>query len=62
MDILIIGGEVDKNMSAQYGEPGVTFTSYNVVISRAQRQLQWLLDELATPSAGAHGRNPTPGP
>jgi hypothetical protein len=47
MQILIIGGQVDERMSAQYQERDVTFTSYNAVISRARRQLQWLLDELA---------------
>jgi hypothetical protein len=55
MQILIIGGQVDEKMSSQYEVPDVTFMSYNNVISRARRQLQWLLTELIQPASVSMG-------
>ena len=50
MNILIIGGQVDENMSLHYQESSLKFSSYNAVISRARNFLQWLLDDLSTRS------------
>ena len=55
MQVLIIGGEVDEKMSTQYQERDLTFTSYNNIISRARRQLQWLLTELIQPASASMG-------
>ena len=46
IDIIIIGKEVDKAMSAVYSETGITFLSYDAVIADARNVLQWLLKEL----------------
>lgn len=46
MDILVVGGKVDPNISAHYGRNDVKLVSYSSVISEARTQLQWLVDEL----------------
>ena len=47
MDIMVLGGEVDKSMAQTY--PSDTqFRSYLAVISNARSQHEWLLRELAT--------------
>lgn len=47
MDIMVLGGGVDKSM-AQIYLSDTQFRSYMAVISDARSQLEWLLSELAT--------------
>jgi hypothetical protein len=46
IDILVIGGSVDPNISAYYLRQDIKLVSYSNVISEARTQLQWLIDEL----------------
>lgn len=47
MDIMVLGGKVDKSMSQTYISD-TQFRSYTAVISDARTQLEWLLKELTT--------------
>lgn len=48
IDVLILGGKVDRAMSALYQTSGTSFKSYEAVIADARSQLEWLLKELST--------------
>ena len=48
LDILIIGGEVDAKLMAEYTGQRTTFVSYCAVIALAKTQLEWLINELST--------------
>jgi hypothetical protein len=47
MDIMVLGGEVDKSMAQGYLSD-TQFCSYMAVIGDARNQLEWLLKELTT--------------
>lgn len=47
MDIMVLGGEVDKSMVREHSSD-TQFRSYLAVIGDARNQLEWLLKELAT--------------
>lgn len=46
IQIVIIGGKVDPNISSQNERNDVKFMSYTEVIANARAKLDWLLDEL----------------
>jgi len=49
LDILIIGGEVDPKMRAEYDGERVKFAAYRLVFATATSQLNWLLEQLSQP-------------
>ncbi len=49
IQVLIVGGEVDRTMSVQYTESDLQFLTYNAIISRARNTFEWLLKELTSP-------------
>lgn len=50
LDILVIGGKVDKSLRDEYKSQNLRFRSYNGVITDARDQLQWLIRELGSRS------------
>ncbi|MEX2673452.1 MAG: ATP-binding protein [Phycisphaeraceae bacterium] len=48
MEILVLGGSVDKSMSAVYETRDIVFRSYAHVIGNARSEIEWLLSELST--------------
>ena len=51
INILLIGGKVEKNISSQNEREDVRFMTYTDVISSARTNLDWLLQELKTEPA-----------
>lgn len=48
LDILIVGGEVDAKLVAEYTGKQTTFVSYRAVIAQAKTQLEWLINQLVS--------------
>jgi hypothetical protein len=48
MDILVIGGKVDKNIDSQYIGKGIKLTTFNALTSFARTRLDWMLKDLMT--------------
>ncbi|MGD8453732.1 MAG: ATP-binding protein [Phycisphaerae bacterium] len=48
MDVLVLGGSVDRSMSAAYATSDIAFRAYTSVIAEARTQMEWLLKELTT--------------
>lgn len=46
MKIVIIGGQVDSKMRAEYEASDLRFLSYNILIDNARQELNWLLGQL----------------
>ena len=46
LDILIVGGQVDSKLQAEYSGKRTKFLAYRAVIATARTQLEWLLRQL----------------
>lgn len=46
IEILVIGGAVDSKISSKYMQNNIRLLSYSELVSRALKQLEWLLTEL----------------
>jgi len=46
LDILIVGGQVDPKLQAEYSGKRTKFLAYRAVIATARTQLEWLIKQL----------------
>lgn len=46
MDIIVVGGKVNPNISSYYGREDIKLISYPLMISNARIELEWLLERL----------------
>ena len=46
IEIIIMGGQIKKTISSQNQRPDVKYMSYQMMISNARNNLQWLIDDL----------------
>jgi hypothetical protein len=46
MNVFVIGGKVDPKMRAEYATNDIRFLSYDILISDARQELNWLLGQL----------------
>lgn len=51
IEVLVIGKDVDPNISARYDTPGVKMISYSSLINNARNQLNWLIEEIKKDSS-----------
>ncbi|MBV6442240.1 MAG: hypothetical protein DYG98_02720 [Haliscomenobacteraceae bacterium CHB4] len=49
IQIFVVGGKVDSNISSHNERPDVKLLSYSEIVSVARTQLNWLIQELAKP-------------